>query len=313
MKIKKLLRNITIVWILIFWTHLYAGKISVSTSLDKSVIHIGDYIKYSITIKYKSKLRIILQPPGANLGQFDIKDYNVVDLKKDKNGFLMKKIEYTITTYFLGEFEIPSVEINYIDDNGNKGYIKSESMVVKVIPIERRPGDKDDIRDIKKPIYVKNYTLLYILIALFILGLIAVVVYLFLKNRKREVSKEEIEKQREPEDIEAMKKIDELVSKQYIEQGMIKQFYFELSEIIREYLSRRYKIATLERTSYEIMTDLNKLLFDKELIKKFDYFFNESDMVKFAKHIPDKNQLKSIVPDAKELIERTKKRVSVQV
>jgi len=289
---------------------IYAGSISVQTGVDKSVIHIGDYIKYYIIIKYSKGIKPLPPRPGANLGQFDIKDYNVIELEKTKEGLLQKKIEYTITTYFLGEFEIPPVEIEYIDENKNKGIIKSEPMIIKVVPVKRRPDDKDDIRDIKKPIYIKTYLWLYILITVLLIAIVAYAVYWYIK-RKPEV-KEEIKEEvkRLPEDIEALNRIEEIVSKGYLENGQIKQFYFELSEIIREYLSRRYQIPTLERTTSEILYDLQKVIYGSELYKKFYNFFYECDMVKFAKYIPTKNQLKSIVPLAKELIEKTKRVVT---
>lgn len=285
----------------------YAGTISVQTGVDKSVIHIGDYIKYYIIIKYSEDIKPLPPRPGANLGQFDIKDYNVIELEKTEEGVLQKKIEYTITTYFLGEFEIPAVEIEYIDKNGNKGVVKSEPMIIKVVPVKRRPDDKDDIRDIKNPIYIKTYLWLYILITVLLIGIVAYAVYWYIKRKPalKEEIKEEVK--RLPEDIEALNKIEALESKGYLENGQIKQFYFELSEIIREYLSRRYQIPTLERTTSEVLHDLEKVIYGSELYKKFYNFFYECDMVKFAKYIPTKNQLNSIIPLAKELIEKTKR------
>ncbi len=298
---------ILLLLLILLCSNIYAGSISVQTGVDKSVIHIGDYIKYYIIVKYSKGIKLILQPPGANLGQFDIKDYNVVEIEKTKEGLLQKKIEYTITTYFLGEFEIPPVEIEYIDEKQNRGTVKSEPMIIKVVPVKRKPGDKDDIRDIKKPIYIKTYTWLYILIVILIFAIVSYFIYYYQQKRPGKEEELKEEKKKIPEDIEALNKIGELLNKGYLEDGQIKQFYFELSEIIREYLHRRYDIPTLERTSSEILKDLEKFIYGAELYKKFYNFFYECDMVKFAKYIPTKNQLKSIIPLAKELIEKTRR------
>ena len=122
------------------------------TGVDKSTIHIGDYLKYYIMITYDKDYDLILPPPGRELGSFDIKDYNIVDEKSKEKKLLVKRIEYTITTYFLGEFEIPSIEIQYKDQSQNQGSIKTEPLMIKVVPLKRLASDKDDNRDIKKPI-----------------------------------------------------------------------------------------------------------------------------------------------------------------
>jgi hypothetical protein len=233
------------------------------------------------------------------LGNFDIKDYNTIE-KEDKKIF-----EYKITTYFLGEFEIPSIEIAYIDKNNNRGALKTEPLIIKVVPVERKPNDKDDIREIKKQIYLRDLTILYIiLIILFLVGLFLLFKkYLFLKKEKITEIKEE---KKLPEDIDALNKIEQLLYKNYLKDGKIKEFYFELSEIFREYLSRRYNIITLERTSSEILFDLNKIIYDRDIFKNITEFFNDTDLVKFAKYIPSKNEIENIIKLTKEIIERTK-------
>ncbi len=286
---------------------LNAQEIQLKTGVDKSTIHIGDYIKYYIEIEYNKNLKLILPAPGANLGKFDIKDYNVVSMKSDNKNKIKKRIEYTITTYFLGEFQIPAVDIKYLTPDKQEKSIKSDSVLIKVIPIERKPTDKDDIRDIKSPYEMKSYFFVYFLVALFIIGIAVALYFLYFKDRfKKDINQEKIDNiPAIPEDEDALNKIEELLAKNYIEQGLIKEFYFELSEIIREYIGRRYKIVTLERTSGEILRDLNKFL-DKKNIKAIEKFFTDTDLVKFAKYKPTKTELKNIVPFARDIIESTR-------
>jgi len=289
-----------IIFILLFPQICTSAEIKIETKVDRSVIHIGDYIKYSIIIHHAPNIKVLPPSPGANLGNFDIKDYNTIE-KEDKKIF-----EYKITTYFLGEFEIPSIEIAYIDKNNNRGVLKTEPLIIKVVPVERKPNDKDDIREIKKQIYLRDLTILYIiLIILFLVGLFLLFKkYLFLKKEKITEIKEE---KKLPEDIEALNKIEQLLYKNYLKDGKIKEFYFELSEIFREYLSRRYNIITLERTSSEILFDLNKIIYDRDIFKNITEFFNDTDLVKFAKYIPSKNEIEDIIKLTKEIIERTKR------
>ncbi len=297
----------TLIYILL-QSSLFA-RVSLKTGVDKSTINIGDYITYYVSITYDKDYKLTFPPPGKELGSFDIKDYNIYEEESKNKSTNVKIVEYKITTYFLGEFEIPSIEIQYEDKNKEKGSIKTEPIIIKVVPIKRLPSDEDDIRDIKEQEHIKNYIWLYILIATAAAGLIIFAYFYYKKHFKKETLEMEPEKdiKRIPEDIEALEKIRALQEKDYLKNKKFKIFYFELSEIIREYLHRRYNIYTLERTSYEIMLDLKKILADKKLLESFNSFFAHTDMVKFAKYMPTHNEIKGTIDKAIQLINTTKR------
>ncbi len=294
---------------LIFSSNLFA-QVSLKTGVSKSTINIGDYITYYISITYNKDYKLIFPPPGKELGSFDIKDYNIYEEESKDKEARIKIIEYEITTYFLGEFEIPSIEIQYEDKDKKKGSIRTEPLVIKVVPIKRLPSDKDNIRDIKEQEYVKTYFWLYITIVIAVIGLAITGYFYYKKHYKKQLLKIEPEKEirKVPEDIEALEKIKTLQEKDYLKNQKYKIFYFELNEIIREYLHKRYDIYTLERTSYEIMLDLKKILEDKKLLQSFNSFFEHTDLVKFAKYKPTHNEIKGAIDKAIQLVNITKRK-----
>jgi len=302
------------IFILIIFTFLltsnFYAQVEVKTGVDKTKINIGDYFDYYIEINYDKNIQLILPPPGKELGSFDIKDYNTFEKKLKNKNYL--KITYTLTTYFLGPFEIPSIEIKYINKKNNKqGSIKTEPLTITVVPVKRTPSDIDDIRDIKNVIYLKNYIWLYILIVIIIL-VAGILLYIYAKKYLKQPVKEIFVKPETPKPphIIALKKIEALKNKNYLKEKKYKIFYFELNEILREYLNKRYEIKTLERTSFEIMRDLKKVIDnqkEKDLLKNFDKFFQNTDRVKFAKYKPTPNENKGIVDLAISLINQTKK------
>ena len=89
----------------------------------------------------------------------------------------------------------------------------------------------------------------------------------------------------EPESLtlkqQTLQSIEKLVAKQQwsIDQ---KLHYTELSFILRWYLSSRYKINLLERTTFETILLLKALKLDEYLITQISLIFNEVDAVKFA-------------------------------
>jgi len=90
------------------------------------------------------------------------------------------------------------------------------------------------------------------------------------------------------------------------EQGAYKQFYIEISEIIRRYIEGRYFVQALEETSYEIRRDLKNQELPEELQQLLGEFLNLSDLVKFARYIPDHQENEKIVIQARRFIEETR-------
>jgi hypothetical protein len=98
-----------------------------------------------------------------------------------------------------------------------------------------------------------------------------------------------------------------LEAKRLLEHGEIKQYFIEVSEIIRTYLEGRYPIDAMEMTSYEVLQELKRVGIDPEVLDLFPPFFNRADLVKFAKHRPEPDVAKEMIPMARLLIDETRR------
>lgn len=114
---------------------------------------------------------------------------------------------------------------------------------------------------------------------------IAVVAFLWAMKRYRKEGTV-LKKKPEPTPYEtAIKKLRELKSKNLWEQGMEKEYFTQLTEILRVYLDRRFGINAMEMTSREIMEHL----YESDVRDKRDYIrqiLRVADFVKFAKVRP---------------------------
>lgn len=158
---------------------------------------------------------------------------------------------------------------------------------------------ENDIRDIKGLIYY-DVRLIYLLL---LLGLIALAIafILFLRKRKKPgVVKEEIPIL--PPDVIALNKIKELKKLKLIEQGKIKEFYTMLSDIVRAFIENKYKISALDRTTYELITELKSKNVIRSNIGMVHDFLFDCDLVKFAKYIPLAEDSNKILITAEEII-----------
>jgi hypothetical protein len=103
-----------------------------------------------------------------------------------------------------------------------------------------------------------------------------------------------------------LSEIKQLEEKRLWETGQLKEHYIALSHILRTYLSERYSLQLLERTTHESRLLLRQLGLHDDLITLIASILNESDMVKFAKSAPDAEAVYAISERAKTIVHRTK-------
>jgi len=291
-----------IILVVLITSSLYAqSDVVLETKVDKSVITIGDSIVYSILIKYKEGIELQLPGLGANLGQFEIKDYNI------ETGKNFKRLVWTISTFFTGDFEIPSLELQYKTKDGTVKNVKTSPIKITVKSVIRSISETNDIKDIKSPLIIKGKFPVWIYAFLIFCAMSLASYSLYQKYKG--VPIENIfqpEEPTRPADEIASIEITNLENSMLISEGRIKEFYIIISEIIRKYIHNRWTISTMERTTEEILHDIKLLNLVDIIYNLFKNFFGDCDIVKFAKYKPTAAELKSIIPKAKELINLTK-------
>jgi len=84
----------------------------------------------------------------------------------------------------------------------------------------------------------------------------------------------------------ALEALHELFDSDLLRREMFKIYYLRLSEILRIYFEKRYKILAVESTTTEIMSALKGLSLSSDLMSQIGWVLENSDLAKFAKWIP---------------------------
>ncbi len=121
-----------------------------------------------------------------------------------------------------------------------------------------------------------------------IIALLAIITYLVYRmSKKREEVVVEKPKPTIPAHIIALKRLEELKTQQLWQEGKVKEYYSELTEILRWFIEQRFNVPALEQTTDEIMQGLKHLpgleSESKESVQRLLYL---ADLVKFAKQKP---------------------------
>ncbi|MFC1709960.1 hypothetical protein ACFL2J_07900 [Candidatus Omnitrophota bacterium] len=164
----------------------------------------------------------------------------------------------------------------------------------------------DDIKDIKPPVYFpRDYLILIIILA----AVIAAGLFFWLRSllNKRKKERPKFTPPPKPADQLAYEALRALQVKNLPAAGKIKEYYIELSDIVRRYIENRFNIRAPEMTTEEFLFSLRDCValtdVHKNLLKDF---LEQCDMVKFARYGPTLEEIDNSFKAAWRFVDETK-------
>ena len=268
----------------------------VSATLDSTTLFIGDQtdlhlraigeVGEQVTMPVLDKELI----PGV-----EIVDRTIVDTLSLKDGRVQYDQYLTVTSFEDSLFYIAPLPFVSGDDT-----VWSEGLTLNVVqPFEMDTTDMaiTDIKGVyKAPIWWWGI-FRWVLLALLLAGVGVAGYYLitYLQNRKREEQGNDvITVPLRPAEEVALEKLDAIKEKKIWQQGQVKEYYTQLTDVVREYIARRFEVSSVEQTSDETLRDIRPLLNErKDLYDQLRKMLTLADLVKFAKWstTPDENEL----------------------
>ncbi|MFB3787005.1 MAG: BatD family protein [bacterium] len=279
---------------------------SVETSVDRSEILIGDVFHLTVTVTHGPDVTILERETAAELGQFEIKDINPGSEEKLDGGRLRRTIDYRLSTFFTGEFEIPPLAIHFRTEDGREGSVQTSPMKIKVRSLTPEESENLDIRDIKDPVVLEGPSRAWIIwTALGTLLFIALAAYFIRRYYKNKETPPPVVPPLPPH-LQALQELRELRKRQDLIEGrQYKEFSTRVSEILRVYIGRRWRITALEDTTDEVLEELSGVSLPEGVLELFQSFFRQCDLMKFAKHELPASELESLIGVAETIVERT--------
>jgi hypothetical protein len=269
-------------------------EVKVTAAFDTSRIYIGDQIKFSVTIDQPADLRLTLPSFKDTLCKnIEILSGPVVDTSAKQSGRIKIIEKYLISSFDSGFYQLPPVFAEIKNENGLKRYFSDysqlEVMRVKIAPADTTAKIYDIIRPYRAPV-----TLGEVLPWVLIVAILGVLIWFILRYvRRLKKSKKGIEPIVIPDPAHeiAFRELEKLREQKLWEKGEIKNYYTKLTEILRQYLENRYRVFSLELTTYETLDALLKTGFKKnENYNKLKNVLTGADLVKFAKHNPEPSE-----------------------
>jgi hypothetical protein len=284
-----------LLYIFILFPILSFGQ-TVQVELDTNSILLGEQTNLRISFSYRVDTGEEMKLQFPIIGDTLIKEIEVLKKSKIDTSIVDKEDPYlftqtqnlTISSFDVGQYRLPSLTFILNDSS-----IHSQVLTFEVRDVASLAARDNQLvlLDIKKPLEdplsMWDWILMHwiwFLTPLAVIIALVLIVYFLLTYKSKKVTK--VSQPIISAHQIALAKLEAIQSAQLWQEGKFKQYHSEISEVIREYLEKRYAIHALEQTSDEIFTALRFKTVSQVNKENLQQLLVLADLVKFAKEIP---------------------------
>ncbi|MDO4695815.1 hypothetical protein [Porphyromonas sp.] len=262
-------------------------EVRVLPSLERNEMRIGEQVNMKVRIVHDKSVPVrLILPVDTLVSGVEILGYAHTD-SLDHNDRIRESIyNVVITSFDSAMYVLRNIQALV----GDSLYSANEApkLLVNTVPVD--VSNPEQFNDIKRawrtPFVWRDYILP---VGLFLLSIILFLagyrIWKYLTRPKVRESELITEPEKEPYE-EAIDALENLKNKGLWEKNLTKEYYTELSDILRRYIYRVWGIATFDRTTTEILETF-KIAVDKgHSYVDLKKVLSTADLVKFAKYIP---------------------------
>ena len=301
---------ITLIILSLISIRVSAQSFQVDAQIDSTIIYIGQQCNITFSISQKPDLKVITPVFKDTITKGIEIIGSSIDTIVSKDGYITVRHNYLITSFDSALYYIP--EFPFVA-NGDTIYSYSLSLKVLTVPIDTT-SQEIAIADIKPivdaPIDWRS-VIVKILIGVLTIAIL-LIIYILVKRhiKKKKLQAQTIEKY--PEVVKtcdeiALEKLEIIRREKIWQAGKLKEYYTDVTDVLREYIEARFGVVTFERTSSEIVDSLSFIQKTyPNALNLLSRIFDTSDMVKFAKLVPDFNMHTDTLKNVVEFVDITK-------
>jgi hypothetical protein len=244
---------------------------------------------------------------------FDTPSFEVVERRELPlvAGSPERSFDLTVVAWEAGTLTFPPLPVTYV----SKGQVKqvlTGGLTVEVNAVVREDDKSQAPRPIAPPVPVleRDYTLVWIGVGLAggaaVWGA-ATMALARLRRRRRRVAAAVAEAaDNRPADEIALEKLRALARSGLLDASDLRPFAFQLTEIVREFLGRRFGFDALELTTTELLETLRRAPGAEVLLADLEVWLYDLDLVKYAGVKASRAEAQAALDQALALVERVR-------
>lgn len=286
--------------------------VELSSSVDDVTAEVGQILHYTLEVNHAEGLELQVPDIGAQMAGLSITDIEEPP-PETRDGRVIRKRIYSLRADLAGSYPIPEVMVGYLTEDGQPATSIAPAVFIEVAS----PGEDGgtlELKDIKANIVPEKDRIPLILgaAALAVLAALAFVIYRLSRRPKLVPALPP-----SPPWVVARQELAALEARDLIRQGEHRLYFFELSEILRRYMERRFSVPAMEQTSEEVMRLFRKggglagqvPLPLEDVVRQF---LEGSDRIKYAKHVPEAAEVDALLGACQRFVDETVPRAPVE-
>lgn len=278
------------------------GPVQLTFTIDPSRVDLSRDVMLTLRLSAPQDMDVRIPPIHDRLqgftqaGSYDQEPYV-------KDGKSIRETHYRLTPMLADTYRIAPMAVEYTDravSPPQTGWFPTRPVVLERMPLGNgRPGK--DVQVSLTPLWIHpSFKTIMLYVGLGILLLAAG----FLAWRLTRRVREEIRLMRMSPRERALHELAALLARDLVGHNRVKDFYVELTMIVRRYIERQHAIRAPEQTTEEFLDAVSRdSRFIAVVVAKLKAFLTAADLVKFAAYQPDRSAIDKATATAREYVE----------
>lgn len=284
----------------------HAEKIRVRADVDSTRYRIGEWIVLQLNIAAPATWTLNAPVTDEDIvnGEFVAADEPEKSVEGERQQLRQR---VTVTVFDTGRIALGAIVRYRVPGDTTTYTAASNSIDMRITTVEL--DTTQSFRDIKDVMDVSLTIWDYLMYAGIVL--LAVLLLWFGRRwyRSRRVEEQTEEAPAVPElpaAVLALRDLETLRSQRLWQEGRHKTYQSRLTDILRNYIERRFEVPAMEHPTSEIMPDVAMLGLPTVIVDRLENVLQTADRTKFARYTPTSDEHESSMRFAVEFVESTR-------
>jgi hypothetical protein len=281
-----------------------AGPHGFQSMAEKAEVRLGEPFGYTIEVRHDPADRYVLEG-HPKLEPFEASQAHCEAEPPKKKDEAVTTCRMRLALYDLGEHDVPDVRLVGRGPAGERVLVVPGPRVKGVGVID--PSARVDELALRSlapqvPLLVRSWRLLWWTLGAAAGAGLALAGWIAWKRWRRAAPVEALPL---PPHVRFERRLSDLAAERLPQSGRKREYFFRLSEIVREYLGRIFAVNALDLTTAELVETLSRRAntIDCATILRW---CERADVVKFARYEPSEEECDEALRYARELLEATR-------
>ncbi len=278
-------------------------SVTAQARLNRVNMTVGDLVEYELLVNAPTNVKTEIPPmPSKTFGEWEVRSCENLPTTTT-NDVTQSGWKCVLTIWTTGYRPLPTQIVKITNPDGSTGRATTQPLSIEVLSVlDENPTD---IKPLKPQLVMTeqaNYLLIIGLsvLAVLLAGFAVWAINYYRKHRPIPVAVTAPTPPRDPFAV-ALTELERIAKLNLVQEGKIVEHYALIADVLRTFISDRFSVPAMERTTSEVRAALASpsMLQRRDLLLAL---LSEADGVKFARYLPTQNDAIYMIGHARQAI-----------